>query len=150
MYACKSRSELLITISLQSSCLYNNYDVQVDVCAQLLLCCFFANVSRSLHTHTPHTRTHTTPTYTHHPPTHTQGVVFHSTQSVQPPHTPLKSIIECAGGELLNLSELRSRFGRRLERASAALMIISTPEDLAAGLCSEFLTLGLSECMGWF
>ncbi|XP_064405411.1 PAX-interacting protein 1-like isoform X4 [Halichondria panicea] len=73
-----------------------------------------------------------------------KGVVFHSTQSVQPPHTPLKSIIECAGGELLNLSELRSRFGRRLERASAALMIISTPEDLAAGLCSEFLTLGLS------
>ena len=91
---------------------------------------------------------HPPPPHTHTHAPHTQGVVLHSTQSVQPPHTPLKSIVECAGGELLNLPELRSRFGRRLERASTALIVISTPEDMAAGLCSEFITLGLSEWSG--
>ena len=75
-----------------------------------------------------------------------QGLCLHSTSSVQPPYSALKDIVHCAGGELLTLSELKSRFGRKLDRAvPSQVVIISTPEDVAAGQCTEFFSCGLGE-----
>lgn len=81
-----------------------------------------------------------------HTHTRTQGVCVHSTPSVQPPHSSLKEIIQSAGGELLLMPELRTRFGRKLERVTPGqLLVISTPEDISHGYCSDFIKNGICE-----
>ena len=103
-------------------------------------CCWCCLGLHELTPPSPDTHTHTH--------TLTQGVCFYSTPSVQPPHSSLKEIIQSAGGELLLMPELRTRFGRKLERVNPGqLLVISTPEDVSHGYCSDFVKSGICECV---
>lgn len=76
----------------------------------------------------------------------TQDVCFHSTDSVQPPQSSLKEIIQNAGGEYFLMPELKAKFGRKLERLiPGQLVVISTPEDIAHGRCADFIKNGISK-----
>ena len=72
-----------------------------------------------------------------------QGLCFYATENVQPPFANLKEIIECAGGDLWTQEDLKAHSLSNL--GDSQLIVISNPEDIAAGLCSEFFKHNICE-----
>lgn len=76
---------------------------------------------------------------------YTQGLCLHATPGVQPPASALKDIVDSAGGELFSLPELKAQCGGRLDQISPDhTIVVSTPEEVAAGHCNEFFNAGMS------
>lgn len=72
-----------------------------------------------------------------------EGVSVYSTPTVQPPFSAMKEIVECAGGELVTMEEVRERFLGGLGSGGGnvsgmRLVVLSTPMDIEAGYCKEF------------
>ena len=65
-----------------------------------------------------------------------EGICVHATPSVQPPYGSLGEIIECAGGKLLTLAQVRSKLAGKL--GAKEVIVLSTHEDIENGHCKEF------------
>lgn len=74
-----------------------------------------------------------------------QGLCFYSTENVQPSFAHLKEIIECAGGVLWTQAELKNNSLDSLNKGR--FFVISAPEDIAAGLCSDFFKHDIRKCI---
>ena len=73
------------------------------------------------------------------------GLCICPTPNIQPPFNCLKEIVSCAGGEVLTVAEVRSRFPEEVK--DERLIILSTPDDIESGHCKEFFERNASESM---
>ena len=75
-----------------------------------------------------------------------EGMCVYATPSVQPPRDALGDIVNCAGGRLLTLTEVRTML--TASRAAAGnLIVVSTLGDIEGGSCKEFTSINISECL---
>ena len=73
-----------------------------------------------------------------------EGIRVYSTSSVQPPFIAMREIVECAGGELISMEEVKEKYLRCWEDGVdgqvpvKTLVVLSTPADIEAGCCKVF------------
>lgn len=76
-----------------------------------------------------------------------EGMCVCPTQMVQPPFANMKEIVECAGGEFLTMEEARARFlSERGDPAGKQLVVLSSPPDIEAGHCKDFIARNVNIC----
>ena len=74
-----------------------------------------------------------------------EGLSVFATASVQPPFSALGEIVQCAGGELLTVAQVRTVLAEGGEGRSDRVVVLSTPVDIEAGACREFTSKGMSK-----